>query len=125
MKRIIHIIRLIGLFSITSCLFVCPSYGQRDSIATSTLAASIKKAQVSGMPEDWRIALQQAQSRNDTAAIGLTYSSYIQSLANISPSSDLEKESKEAFAFLYNTRQYVYYFALYNIFIDWMFANQS
>ena len=125
MKRIIHIIRLIGLFYITSCLFVCPSYGQRDSIATSTLAASIKKAQVSGMPEDWRIALQQAQSRNDTAAIGLTYSSYIQSLANISPSSDLEKESKEAFAFLYNTRQYVYYFALYNIFIDWMFANKS
>lgn len=127
MKRHIYNFRIRSLliFYIFLCLFICSSFADNNTRPANELAASIQKAQISGMPEDWKAALRQAQSRKDTVAIGITYSSYIQSLANISPSSDLEQEAKEAFVFLYDTKQYVYYFALYNIYIDWMFANKS
>lgn len=105
-------------------LSIFPCYAN-NAPSTNDIKEVIKKAQISGMPEDWRTALKQAQLKNDTIAMGLTYSSYIQSLANITPSSNLEEEVKPAFTFLYNTKQYVYYFALYNIYIDWMFANKS
>lgn len=119
MKRHIYNFRIRSLliFYIFLCLFICSSFADNNTRPANELAASIQKAQISGMPEDWKAALRQAQSRKDTVAIGITYSSYIQSLTNISPSSDLEQEAKEAFAFLYDTKQYVYYFALYNIYI--------
>ena len=98
MKRHIYNFRIRSLliFYIFLCLFICSSFADNNTRPANELAASIQKAQISGKPEDWKASLWQAQSWKDTVAIGITYSSYIQSLANISPSSDLEQEAKEA-----------------------------
>ncbi len=74
MKRHIYNFRIRSLliFYIFLCLFICSSFADNNTRPANELAASIQKAQISGMPEDWKAALRQAQSRKDTVAIGIT-----------------------------------------------------
>lgn len=91
-----------------------------------------RKAHDSGTPEDWKMVLQAAKEANDTVTTGSAYVFYIQALNNMQ---DFEKkggideiigkETKDALDFLYNTKQRSYYFIMYNIYIDWLFANKS
>lgn len=90
------------------------------------------KAHQSGMPEDWKIVLVKAKENNDTAYIGKAYVFYIQALNNMHFNSDtdnadevISKEIKEALDFLHKSKQNSYYFIIYNIYIDWLFAKKS
>lgn len=90
------------------------------------------KAHQSGMPEDWKIVLVKAKENNDTAYIGKAYVFYIQALNNMHFNSDtdnadevISKEIKEALDFLHRSKQNSYYFIIYNIYIDWLFAKRS
>ncbi len=84
-----------------------------------------KKAQESEAFEDWKKVIHNAESRKDTADIGYAYILYAQAFANKCPTGDLDKELRPILSFLYETRQYDYYFASYNLLISRLFSNQA
>lgn len=101
-------------------------------IMSGYLDSLFRKAYDSGTPADWKKVLQAAKEANDTATTGSAYVFYIQSLNNMHDSKKTDntdeiigRETKIALDFLYNTKQRSYYFIMYNIYIDWLFASKS
>lgn len=85
----------------------------------------MKKARESETPEDWKRVIHNAESRKDTTDMGYAYILYAQAFANKCPDEDLESELRPIQSFLYETRQYDYYFASYNLLINRLFSNQA
>lgn len=84
-----------------------------------------KNARKSESPEDWMKVIENAKARKDTTDLGFAYISYLQASANRHPDEDFVKKADPALSFLYETKQYDYYFALYNILIDWLFSHRA
>ena len=76
-----------------------------------------KEARKSESPDDWKRVINNAQARKDTADLGFAYASYLQAMANMRPAG-FKEEARPIMTFLLDTRQYDYYFALYNLLIS-------
>ena len=83
-----------------------------------------KEARKSESPDDWKRVINNAQARKDTADLGFAYASYLQAMANMSPAG-FKEEARPIMTFLLDTRQYDYYFALYNLLISRLFSDQA
>ena len=126
-----HIMQLaVALFFFLNGSFI--SSGAENVIPGSNIDSLYHKAHMSGMPEDWKDVLTLAKKNSDTAYIGKAYVLYIQALNNMHFNSDAEgageeisREIKEALDFLHKSKQNSYYFIIYNIYIDWLFAKKS
>ena len=77
------------------------------------------------MPEDWKKVISYAKSKKDTAVMGLASVLYAQAFSNRNPTGDLGKELRPILSFLYETRQYDYYFASYNLLIGRLSSDQD
>ncbi len=83
-----------------------------------------EEARKSEAPDDWRRVIDNARVRKDTADLGFAYVSYLQAMANMRPAG-FKKEARPIMDFLFESRQYDYYFALYNLFISRLFSDQA
>ena len=83
-----------------------------------------KEARESESPDDWKRVINNAQARKDTADLGFAYASYLQAMANMRPAG-FKEEARPIMTFLLDTRQYDYYFALYNLLINRLFSDQA
>lgn len=83
-----------------------------------------KEARESESPDDWKRVINNAQARKDTADLGFAYASYLQAMANMRPTG-FKEEARPIMTFLLDTRQYDYYFALYNLLINRLFSDQA
>lgn len=92
---------------------------QSDSIAVLK-----RDARKSEQPEDWKKVIECAEAMRDTVEQGLAYVSYFQSLNNRNRESGFMEEVYPALDFLSATKQYDYYFALYNMLIDRLFSHR-
>lgn len=95
------------------------------TIRTDSFEILKKNARKSESPDDWKKVVENAKARKDTADLGLAYISYLQALANMDPNDNFMEKAQPVFSFLFDTKQYDYYFALYNIFVDRLFLSKA
>lgn len=83
-----------------------------------------RNARKSELPEDWEKVIEMANARHDTADLGLAYVSYFQSLNNMNRDEGFMTDVYPALTFLSDTKQYDYYFALYNMLVNRLFSHR-
>lgn len=91
-------------------------------IHAETFDSLKRNALRSESPEAWQQVIENAAGRKDTTDLGYAYVSYLQSLINMDPTGDFDKDVIPIQNFLLDTQQYSYYFVTCNLLIDRLFS---